>query len=59
MRLLLTSKERVTIMIDERIMKKLRARQSKRILDTQSSISFSKLVNEDLAHYYKMQNFHY
>lgn len=52
-------KERVTIMINDRIMKKLRSRQSKRILDTQSSISFSKLVNEDLAVFYKMQNFKY
>lgn len=55
----MAEKERVTIMIDDRIMKKLRARQSKRIMDTQSSISFSKLVNEDLAQYYKMQNFQY
>jgi len=55
----MAAKERVTIMIDDRIMKKLRTRQSKRIMDTQSSISFSKLVNEDLAKYYKMQNFQY
>lgn len=59
MRLLMTEKERVTIMLDERVKKRLRARQSKEIVESQSSISFSKIVNEDLAKFYKIQNFKY
>ena len=52
-------KERVTIMIDERIKKKLRARQSREIVDSQGSISFSKIINDDLAKFYKIANFEY
>jgi len=55
----MSDKERVTIMIDSRIQKKLRARQSKEIMDIQGSISFSKVINEDLAKYYKIPNFEY
>ena len=52
-------KERVTIMLDPRIKKKLRARQSKEIIEVQGSISFSKVINEDLAKFYKIPNFDY
>jgi len=52
-------KERVTIMIDHRIKKKLRALQSKEIIESQSSVSFSKVINEDLAKFYKIANFKY
>ncbi len=52
-------KERVTIMLDPRIKKKLRNRQSKEIIDSQGSISFSRIVNEDLAKQYKIPNFQY
>ncbi len=52
-------RQRVTIMIDARISKKLRAQQSKEIIDSQGSISFSKIINEDLAKYHKIPNFVY
>jgi len=52
-------KERVTIMLDTRIKKKLRNRQSKEIVDSQGSISFSKVINEDLAKFYRIPNFNY
>lgn len=52
-------KVRVTIMLDPRIKKKLRTLQSKEIIESQSSVSFSKVINEDLAKYYKIQNFKY
>lgn len=52
-------KERVTIMLDHRVVKKVRALQSKEIIDTQGSVSFSKVINEDLAKYYKIPNFKY
>lgn len=55
----MSAKKRVTIMLDVRIEKKLRTRQSKEIMDIQGSISFSKVVNEDLAKYYKLSNFSY
>ncbi len=46
-------------MVDARIEKKLRGRQSKQIIDNQGSVSLSKVVNEDLAKYYKLANFQY
>ena len=52
-------KKRVTIMLDTRIEKKIRNRQAKQITDTQGSVSFSKVANEDLAKYYKIQQFEY
>ena len=59
MKFVMAEKKRVTIMLDMRVEKKLRARQSKDIIDSQGSISFSKIVNEDLAKYYKLTNFEY
>lgn len=53
------TKKRITIMMDARIDKKLRARQSKEIVDAQSSVSYSRIVNEDLAKYYKIIGFMY
>ena len=55
----MADKQRVTIILDGRIKKKLRARQSKEIIDSQGSVSFSKVINDDLAKYYKMSNFEY
>ncbi len=55
----MSAKKRITVMLDERLEKKLRARQSKVIVDTQGSASFSKILNEDLAKYYKLNNFDY
>jgi len=52
-------KERITIMVNHRLLKKIRNRQAKEISETQKSMSFSRQVNEDLAKYYKMQNFEY
>lgn len=40
--------DRVTIMIDSDIAKKLRTLQAKKIKDSASSISFSSIVNEVL-----------
>lgn len=56
---LMAKKERVTIIIDSRISKKLRARQAKEIIESHGTVSFSKIVNEDLAKFYKIINFQY
>ena len=40
--------ERITIMLDSEIAKKLRNIQAKQIKETQSSISFSRVLNEVL-----------
>ena len=55
----MAAKKRITIMMDERLDKKLRSRQSKQIMDSQGSVSYSKIVNQDLAKYYKLTNFEY
>jgi len=55
----MAEKERITIMLDSRILKKLRTRQSREIADTQKSMSFSKVINEDLAKHYKIPNYDY
>lgn len=52
-------RKRVTIMMDARIERKIRNRQAKQITDTQGTVSFSQVVNEDLAKYYKIQQFEY
>ena len=57
--IVMAQKERVTIMLDSRIQKKLRIRQSKEIMDKQGSISFSRIINDDLAKFYKIANFEY
>ena len=46
-------------MLDDRIKKKLRSRQSKEIIELQGSVSFSKIINNDLAKFYKISNFDY
>ena len=55
----MSAKKRITIMVDTRIERKLRGRQSKQIMDKQGSVSLSKIVNDDLAKYYKLTNFEY
>lgn len=55
----MSAKKRITVMVDERIDKKLRGRQSKEIIESQGSVSLSKILNQDLAKYYKLTNFHY
>ena len=40
--------KRITIMLDEDLLKKLREIQSKQIKETSESISFSKVLNEYL-----------
>lgn len=40
--------QRITIMLDDDIVKKLRARQAKKIKDTANAMSFSAIVNESL-----------
>ncbi|MCA9811363.1 MAG: hypothetical protein KC483_00680 [Nitrosarchaeum sp.] len=40
--------ERITIMLDSEIAKKLRNLQAKKLKETSSSVSFSKIVNEIL-----------
>ena len=52
-------KKRVTIMLDARIEKKIRNRQAKQILETGGSVSFSRVMNDDLAKHYKIQQFEY
>ena len=39
---------RITIMIDDDLIKKLHERQAKKIKDTASSVSFSSVINETL-----------
>jgi len=55
----MAQRKRITIMLDERLFKKLRSRQAKQLTDSDISVSFSKQINEDLAKYFKMQNFEY
>jgi len=57
--LVMGEKKRITIMLDSRLLKKLRNRQAKEISESQTSVSFSRQINEDLAKYYKIQNFEY
>lgn len=40
--------ERITIMMDSEIVKKLRVLQAKKLKDSSSSVSFSRIVNEVL-----------
>lgn len=47
------SKRRITVMLDENIIKKLRVKQAKEIQQTSSSISFSKVLNSELRKYMK------
>ena len=57
--ILMSGKKRITIMVDVRVEKKLRARQSKEILESQGTVSLSRVVNDDLAKFYKLANFAY
>lgn len=41
--------ERITIMLDSEVAKKLRTKQSKAIAKLQKSVSFSKIINETLS----------
>lgn len=50
---------RVTIMLDNKIGKLLRADQAKGLRMLQSSVSFSKIVNECLAKHYKIKDYIY
>jgi len=40
---------RLTIMLDDRLMKKLRGRQAKEIKKSNKSVSLSKIMNQTLA----------
>jgi len=40
--------ERVTIMLNSEIAKKLRKMQAKKLLETSSTVSFSRIINEVL-----------
>lgn len=40
---------RITIMLDEDILKKLRARQAKEISKSQKSVSLSQIINDALS----------
>ena len=44
---------RITIMLDENIVKKLRSLQAKQIRETAESVSFSKVIGECLEKYLK------
>lgn len=59
MNLVMGDKKRITVMLDERIVKLSRNRQANKIAKDQASFSFSKQINEDLAKFYKMTNFKY
>ena len=55
----MTKRKRITIMLDDSLIKKLRAQQSKQINETQLTVSFSQVINDNLAKHYKMHNFVY
>jgi len=55
----MVEKDRITILMDERILKKARTRQARVISEKQETTSLSKIINEDLAKQYKIQNFVY
>lgn len=55
----MAERKRITILLDLRIIKKLKLRQAKQIVDSDRSVSFSRQINEDLAKYFKMQNYEY
>lgn len=40
--------ERITVMLDEEIVKKLRSKQAKLLRDSTGSVSFSRVLNETL-----------
>lgn len=40
--------KRITVVLDEDLLKKLRALQAKQIKDSATSVSFSKVINETL-----------
>ena len=45
--------KRITVMLDDDILKKLRLLQSKQIKDRAESVSFSKVINETLQKSFK------
>lgn len=42
------SSERITVLIDEDIVKKLRQRQAKLMLELNENVSFSRIINDTL-----------
>ena len=44
---------RVTIMLDDDLNKKIRLKQAKQIEKTGGTVSFSKVINEAVRHYFK------
>jgi len=51
--------DRVTIVLDPKLTKLLRDEQAKQIRTSQTSISFSKVLNEIIAKHYKLKNYEY
>lgn len=51
--------ERITIVVNAQILKKLRNTQAKQIAESEGTISFSRVINEALAKFYKMPHFEY
>jgi len=47
------SSDRITVLLDQKHVKKLRAIQSKKILSTNKNVSFSRVLNEILEDYFK------
>ena len=45
--------KRITIVLNDKVMKKLRERQAKRIMETSESTSFSIVINDTLNKYLK------
>lgn len=45
--------KRITIILNDKVMKKLREKQAKMIMDTSGSVSFSKVINDTLNKYLK------
>lgn len=51
--LILVMGKRITVILDEDILKKLRLLQAKQIKETASSVSFSKIINNVLQKHLK------
>ncbi len=46
---------RITIMLDDNLVKRVREKQAKEIKKSQKSVSFSGIINQNLRDFYKLR----
>ena len=46
---------RITIMLDDDLVKRIREKQAKEIKKSQKSVSFSRIINQSLRDFYKLR----